>query len=302
MLFELISVTSPIFIITAIGYLWVITDQPFDAETITLLVLRIGTPCLVFSSLTSLDLDLTQFWQMAVSAALAVAIAGALGIVCLAALRLPANAFLPLLMLPNSGNIGLPVVLLTFGERGLALGVSYFFMIALMQFTLGPAITAGELHVRHLINQPLIYAVALVLIVFSTGIRVPVMVAETTRMLGSIVIPSMLLLLGTALARLKVVDLRRAAALSVTRLVIGAVVGLIVVNIVGLTGTSAGVAFLMAVMPSAVVNHIFAQRYAARPADVAGTIVTSTILTILLLPVLVWLALQLAQTELLAAP
>ena len=44
-------------------------------------------------------------------------------------------SFLPALMFPNVGNMGLPLCLFAFGERGLALGIAFFTVAAAVQFT-----------------------------------------------------------------------------------------------------------------------------------------------------------------------
>ena len=113
-------------------------------RTISSLVLLIATPSLVFSTLTSLEIDAATLLKMALSAILCVAIAAVAALLVLRALGMSYRTFLPSLIMPNSGNIGLPLVSLAFGEKGLALGISYFFTIALLQYTVGAAISSGE--------------------------------------------------------------------------------------------------------------------------------------------------------------
>ncbi len=196
--------------------------------------------------------------------------------------------------MPNSGNIGLPLVLLAFGERGLALGVSYFFVIALLQYTVGTAISSGEYRLRDLARQPLIYSVILVAVVLLAKIKVPVIIATTTELLGGMMIPAMLILLGASLARLSISDLRQAIIIAVARLGIGIPTGLAVIGLISLSGIEAGTVFLLASMPTAIVNYVFAERYRPDAQRVAGAVVVSTTLTFAVLPVIIWASYRIA--------
>ena len=254
----------------------------------------VATPSLVFSTLTSLEIDVATLLKMALSAALCVALATIAGLLILRALGLSYRTFLPCLIMPNSGNIGLPLVLLAFGEKGLALGISFFFVIALLQYTLGIAIASGEYRLRDLARQPLIYSVILAAVVLLTKVKVPVIIATTTQLLGGMMIPAMLILLGTSLARLNVSDLRQAIIIAVARLGIGIPTGLAVIGLISLSGIEAGTVFLLASMPTAIVNYVFAERYRPDSQQVAGAIVVSTILTFAVLPVIIWASYRIA--------
>ena len=288
MYYQIINVIGPIFLITIIGYMLEILNKNIDAKTISSIVLLIATPSLVFSTLTSLQIDAATLLKMALSAMLCVAVASVAGLAVLRALGMSYRTFLPCLIMPNSGNIGLPLVLLTFGEEGLALGISYFFVIALLQYTVGAAIASGEYRLRDLARQPLIYSVILVAVVLLTKIKVPVIIATTTDLLGGMMIPAMLILLGTSLARLSVSDLRQAIIIAVARLGIGIPTGLVVIGLISLSGIEAGTVFLMASMPTAIVIYVFAERYRPDAQQVAGAVVVSTTLTFAVLPVIIW--------------
>ncbi|HSM40299.1 MAG TPA: AEC family transporter [Afifellaceae bacterium] len=293
---QIFNVISPIFVITLIGFALGRSATQIDSRTISSLVLLIATPSLVFSTLTSLEVDAGVLATMALSAVLCVTIAALAAMVLLYLLGMSFRTFLPCLMLPNSGNIGLPIVLLAFGERGLALGISYFFVIALLQYTVGASIASGQYSPRDLARQPLIYSILLVGVVLASGIEVPPVIASTTELLGGMMIPAMLILLGTSLARLAVSDLKPALIIAAARLLIGVPTGLIVIRLLGLGGTEAGTVFLLASMPTAIVNYVFAERYRPDAPQVAGAVVVSTMLTFVFLPVILWVTLRVVVT------
>ena len=84
-----------------------------------------------------------------------VAVSGVLGLAALKLTGGSVRSFLPSLMLPNSGNMGLPLVVLAFGDQGMRLGVSYFFVVALFQYSVGMSISSGTVRLGALARQPL---------------------------------------------------------------------------------------------------------------------------------------------------
>lgn len=293
MLIQLVNILGPIVLITLIGYWLGRSSVGLESRTLSSLVLLVATPALVFSTLTSMNVDLATIGQMAAAALLCVTIAGLIGTVALLATGNSVRSFLPSLALPNSGNMGLPLVVLAFGAEGARLGVSFFFVVALVQYSIGATIASGSLRIGDIARQPLIYSVLLVLVVAVSGLQVPAVIQKTTEILGGMMIPAMLILLGTSLATLKVADLGPAVFVAIGRLLTGLAAGTIVIFLFGLSGPVAGIVFLMAVMPSAIVTYVFAERYDQSPAQVAGAVVVSTLLTFCLLPALVSVALWL---------
>lgn len=82
-------------------------------------------------------------------------------------------------MFPNIGNLGLPVCLFAFGQRGLALAIVFFAVTIIGHFTLGPAIAIGRLGPGKLLKFPFIYAVALALTLGGIAGSYPQRIAHT---------------------------------------------------------------------------------------------------------------------------
>ena len=58
MIAQIFTVTAPVFCIVALGYFWARWSQPFHTETLTNLVVKLATPCLVFTTLTRLHMEI----------------------------------------------------------------------------------------------------------------------------------------------------------------------------------------------------------------------------------------------------
>lgn len=288
---DLFAIIAPVFLCAALGFVWGKSERPYPTEFVTTLVTVIGTPCLVFGTLTGLHVSVTAFAEIAYAAVAAIVAFAIIGAACLRLARLPNHSFLPALMFPNAGNMGLPLCLFAFGEPGLALGISFFTIFSVSQFTIGAGIAAGSASLRTLLRTPMIYAVLLGLAVMIADVQVPRWIANTVHLIGGLTIPLMLLTLGVSLATLRVGGLGRAAILALLRLAMGFGIGLGLAALFGLHGMARGVFVLQCSMPVAVFNYLFAQRYKRAPEEVAGMVLISTAVSFATLPLLLLLIL-----------
>lgn len=286
MLADLFAVLAPVFVTAGIGFAWIKAGRTLDTNQFTPIIVFVGSPCLVFSTLMESGVDIGLLGQIAGVAILAHAAAMAMGYLALKAGRYPVRAFLPSLMLPNTGNMGLPLCLFAFGDIGLALGIAYFTISALLQFTVGISIAAGGMSVKRALSTPHIYVVSLAILLLWTGTTLPEWVSNTVHLIGQFTIPLMLLFLGVSLARLTVQGVGRAVILSCVRIGGGLAVGILLVWAFELTGPAAGVVLIQSAMPVAVFNYLFAQYYDNSPAEVAGLVVVSTAISFATLPFL----------------
>jgi len=291
MIGELFSIIAPVFICAGIGFAWGKFGRSYDVELVTNLVTNIGAPCLVFHTLANLRVEGSAFVTVVGATVAALALSMAVGALVLRLARLSLKAFLPALMFPNTGNMGLPLNYLAFGDVGLALGIGVFTVYTVAQFTLGVAIASGTASLKALARVPLLYALAAALAFMITGHVPPKWVNVTTDLLAGLTIPLMLITLGISLARLKVASVPRSLGLSVLRLVMGFAIGIALAAALGLDGTTRGVLIVQLSMPVAVFNYLFAQRYKTAPEEVAGMVVMSTALSFASLPLLLWFVL-----------
>ena len=120
-------------------------------------------------------------------------------------------------------------------------------------------------------------------------------VQNTTKLLGNFTIPLMLIAMGVSLARFHIASVKRSLLISVLRLSMGFVVGVAIAELLGLEGIARGITILQSSMPVAVFSYLFAVRYNRSPEEVAGTVLISTVLSFLSLPLLLWYVLPLAS-------
>lgn len=283
----LLPIVAPVFLIAAAGYTWVKLGQEFPSKPISALVMNLAAPCLVFSTLTTLEFQPEAFVNIAVAGLITVVAAAALGYVVLLMLRRSHRAFLPSLTFPNAGNMGLAVCLLTFGDEGLALGVVLFALWMTGNFVFGSWVSSGQMTVQSALRTPILYAVPGAIALQLLSLQPPEWIATSTRLVGSITIPLMLITLGASLARLEVRSVKSVGVLAIARFTIGLAAGFGVASLLDLDGTARGVLTLQAAMPPAVINYVFAQRFEREPEEVAAMLLLATVASFLTLPLLI---------------
>lgn len=289
MLASVLPVIAPVIACVLAGYIWKLCKQPFDTQMVSRLVMAIGAPALIISTLSKTPISIPTLHQMLwVCGALLLVflLAGAL---LLKIFHLDVRSYIGTLMFPNVGNIGIPVCLFAFGEQGLALALVIFMVISLAHFSFGILLFSGDSFFKVFTTNPIIYSVLAAVVMIYTDTQFPQWLERSIHLLGSFTIPMMLITLGVSLAGLKVSYFKESVILAVLRLVLGLAGGWCVAEIMDLTGLIRSVVLLQAAMPTAVFNYMFASQYHRNPQQVAGMVLVSTLMGFLILPwLLLW--------------
>ena len=289
MLNELFAILAPIMISTGIGYLWGKSGTEFPTDFISRIVMYIGTPCLIIGVMAKVEVQPAVMGDVALATAIVMTAMGLIGWLWLRSLRLSVATYLPPLIFPNNGNMGLPLCLFAFGQTGLALALGSFMVMLVATFTVGLLLVAeGNWRDRLLsvAKQPVIYSMAIAVVLLVTHTDLPRWLSNTVDLLGGIAIPLMTIALGVSLATLKIQFLSRSIAFSVARVFGGLLLGYIVCEIMGLTGVSRAGVLLQSAMPIAVFNYLLALRYNRQPEEVAAMVLVSTLIAFAGLPFL----------------
>jgi predicted permease len=283
---QLIPIIAPVLICALLGYGWARSGLPFEREFVTRIIMNIGSPCLILSGITSLEVETSQFATLLVTSVATLLVCSAIGVLVLRITRLPLRSFLPPVVFGNTGNLGLPLCLFAFGAEGLGLAVAVYLVYSVSQFIFGPLFQGREPAWRTLLTTPMIYAAIIGVTMLATETPLPRTLANTVELLGGLAIPLMLLALGYSLASFKITRPGYALGIAAFRLILGFTVGVGIAELFQLEGTMRGVVIIESAMPLAVFNYLLAARYNRHPDDIAGAIVLSTILSFLTLPAL----------------
>jgi len=282
---HLLDVVLPVLLCVLVGFALARLDQPFDHKMVSRLVANVGYPTLIMAHLSAQHVALGAFFEMLLAAVAWVACAGGLALGFLAIAGLEVRAFLSPLMLNNVGNIGLPIAALAFGAPGLAYAVAFLVVTLAGIFTIGIWVPRGRVSFGELARSPVIYAVAVALVLMATDTHLPRPIDHAFTILGGLAIPLMLLTLGHTLATLSTGALWRGAYLALFHLAMMAAVAFALVRLFGLEGTARGVFILQCMMPVSVATYLYVEMYQSEHAqEVAGLILISTLLAVVVLP------------------
>lgn len=285
MLASLFAVLAPVFIVSVIGYAWARKGHGYPTDFIARLVMTIGTPSLVLSTLSRTRLDSTAFTSMALACVLCMIVMALIGLLVSKVFRQHWRVLVPAFMFPNTGNMGLPISLYAFGDHGLALAVAFFLTLSIFQFTLGLALSGGAASLKDLLRNPVLISLVLALPIIFFDLHLPRWLANTVDLLGGMTIPLMLLTLGVSLASIRLHHVASGMLQGALRIVLGAAVGWLIGLALGMEPLAQAILITQSAMPVAVFNYLLAVRANQSPEKVANLVMCSTVLSFVWLPV-----------------
>ena len=292
---KLFEVVFPVFFVVGIGYYLGKKNPKIDTKFITNFAANIGTPAMVIYAVTSTGINFEIFRDYFWYYLLAIICFSIVGIINLFLINTKdIIRELPPLIFPNTGNMGLPICLFAYGSQGLGVSASITSLIILMHFTVGVFLADRKFNLDVIIKNPPFYAIIFSAIVLFYEIDMPVFVINTTEWLMYVTIFLILMSLGIALTRLKVFSLNKAVISSITRMFIGPLIGIGLIWFFDLEGFAAGVLLIQCSMPSAVLNYLVGSIYTPKKVvdSVASTIVVSTLMSFITIPIVVYFALR----------
>ena len=186
----------PVFVCVAVGAEWARRKLPYPAPAISLLVTSVAAPALVFHTLATTRLSNALLLQIGAAAVLGLIAMSLLSMLCLRLLGLPVRALVPTCVFPNTGNLGLPLSQLAFGDNGLAVAVAFLAVCSFIQHTLGVRMLSGRTGSAAEWKSPVMLATLSVASMRAAGIELPGPVLNSASLLGSLAMPLMLLSLG----------------------------------------------------------------------------------------------------------
>ncbi len=290
MIAELFAVMAPVLAGAGLGYGWVRLGHPYPVEFVTRLVFNIGTPALIIASLANADIDAGSVGRTMLAAALVMTAMAAVTPLMARLLGRDWRVVLAPMMYPNTGNMGLPVVLYAFGSAGFAFGITVMVTVSLFQFTVGSVMASQGNALRTLVRTPTVYAIVISLGLLLTDTELPRWLGNSVGLISGFTVPLMLITLGVSLASIQVRSLKSGVGFSLLRIPVAAGLAWSIGALLGLPALAMSVLVLQMSMPVAVFNYLFAQKAGREPAYVASLVFCSTLMSLLYLPLLLaWL-------------
>jgi len=294
---KLIDVLFPVFFVIGIGYYLGKKNPNINTDFITTFAGNVGTPAMIFYTITTTGVTLSVFTEYFIYALIIIGGFSLVGILFLLLLKKDFISELPPLILPNTGNMGIPICLFAYGTAGLGVASAIASVVILLHFTLGVLLAKKSFSLEILIKNMPIYGIIISVIFLYFEWDVPGYLENTTFLLTYATIFLVLMSLGIALSRLKVVSWTHASILGAVRVIIGPIIGFGLIKFLNLNGFAAGVLLIQSCMPSAVLTYLVGSMYSEKKVvdSVASVIVTSTIMSFVTIPIVVFYSIKYFQ-------
>ena len=290
---KIFEVIFPVFFVIGVGYYLGKKNPKFDTNFITNFAGNIGTPAMIFYTVTTTGITLSIFTHYFIYALIMIGGFAILGLILLFLLKKDLSMELPPLILPNTGNMGVPICLFAYGAQGLGVASAIASVIILFHFTLGVFLAKKEFSLDVVIKSPPVYAIIVSVFFLYFEIEPPLFLENTTFLLTYATIFLVLMSLGIALTRFKF-SLKDSIILSLCRVILGPLIAFTLIYNFNLSGFAAGVLLIQSAMPSAILNYLVGSIYSPKKVvdSIASTIVVSTLMSFVTIPVVVFFALK----------
>lgn len=204
---------------------------------------------------------------------------------------------------PNTGNIGLPVLMFAYGNDAFSIGVIIVVVNFVFMYTLGIYFASVEganwtQGLKNIIKLPTTYATVLAILCITFHIQIPDFIYDPIKLMGDAMVPVCLILLGVQLSRTKIRNestlpqvkfIQSIALITILRLIIGPLITMFILTFGTFEPLMAKVLILQNSMPTAVIMTMIAEEYKARPGLVANATFINTIFSVFTITGLLYL-------------
>ena len=291
---KLFEVLFPVFFIVGIGIFLGKKNPNFDTSFITTYSGNFGTPALVIFALTAGGVTFDVFKEFFFYALILLTCFGVVGLIFLTLMKKDYIRELPTFILPNTGNMGIPICLFAYGELGMGIAATISSLVVLLHFTLNIFLAKRAFDFQTIFKSPAFYVIIITILLLYFEQPIPQFVMNTVMLLAYGMIVMILMSLGVALTQMKVFSFKDAVITSTGRVILGPIIGFGLIHLFSLSGISAGVILIQSSMPSAILCYLVASMYSPKEIvdNISSTIVVSTLMSLITIPITLFFALK----------
>lgn len=280
---KILEIVLPIFAIVGVGLVYGKNYRP-DMTIPNQLTMAVFVPCLLFSVLSKQSIMVDQDLQLIVATTLIILISGILVWPICRLLKVQVKTFCPPMMFSNAGNMGLPLIVLAFGDEALPAAVMIFLAENTLHFSLGVWLLNHKANILQVLVSPSVLASGLAITLGGIGLEINSTLRLPVDMLGQICVPFMLFSLGVRLADVDLNEWRLGFIGAVLSPLVGTSTALLLIAVLDLTPIQQGALFMFGALPPAVLNFLFAERYRQEPSRVASIVLIGNAFSAISIP------------------
>ena len=290
MFLKIALIMFPLLALVGTGFLYARKVRP-DFSGVNRLCVDVCLPALTFSSLSSKHIELGAQLPFLTAATLVVLLCGVVVWPLSRWAGVAPRAFTPTLMIGNAGPVGLPVTLLALGPDSLTLALLLMVWINVLHFTVGITIMSGKPDFASVLKSPLIWSTVLGLLFSMQQWALPDALSVPIQMAASILIPMMLISMGARFVQVPWHAWRVGLIGGTLGPLVRIAIALACIGLLPLAAEQRSALLVFAVLPSAIIHFLFADKYKTEPQSVAAIVLIGHLLSLVFLPIAVYLSL-----------
>ena len=156
---KIFEVLFPVFFVIGVGFYLGKKNPKIDTNFITDFAGNIGTPAMIFYTVTTTGVTFTVFTSYFFYALIMIGGFSIVGLILLFILKRDLSMELPPMILPNTGNMGIPICLFAYGTQGLGVASAIASVIILFHFTLGVFLAKKKFSFDVVLKSPPVYSI-----------------------------------------------------------------------------------------------------------------------------------------------
>jgi predicted permease len=281
---QILQVTLPVFGIAAIGYIYGRLCGS-DILSVNRINMQLFVPALLFYVLSE-KIPASDEWKtIAWGACLIVMISGIVSWPATRILNIRSRVLLPSMMFNNSGNLGIPLTALAFGDPLLPLAVVAFVVTTSLHFSIGIWFISGRIHPFELLRNPVFLATLAGICAYAFDWHTPAILMPGLVMLSEVAIPLMLVSLGVRLIHIDLNHWREGIAGALLCPLSGLIGAWLAIAWLQPVEQMADVLLLFSILPPAVINYLLAENYQQSPQKVAAIVAFGNLGSLIVIPI-----------------
>lgn len=290
----LLNIILPIFLLMGVGY---VLDRALklDLTTLSRLVFYVLIPAAVLNALLRTPLSPAEMLRLGTFALVMVSSWALIGylVFSLPWFRKGRPVYRLGMPFTNGANYGIPLMLLAFGDQGVAVNAILLVVNLMLLYSAGIlGISAGRRPLldalKNLLTVPSVYVLPVGLAIILLKIELPRFISFPLEYLGDSFVPIALMTLGAQMGRIRFSDnLLPVIAASLLRLLVGPAVAFLLAQLFGFDSTLTAMVTVAAAVPVAVSVYVIASEYEISPEEASEFVFFTTLISAITVPLII---------------
>jgi len=287
LIYRIVTIIFPVLAIVVAGYIYSRRHKP-DMSTGNRINMDVFTPALILDIMSASGFSLANYVGLLGAGLLIMLGSGLIAWPAARVFGFQWKTFVPPMMFTNSGNMGVPLILLAFGKPALPAAIVLLALENFLHFTLGQKMLNRRASIFSIAKNPMVVATIAGIGFSFFDIIIPEIIRLPVSMLGQIAIPLMLFSLGARLTEIQVKDWKIAVVGTLLCPLSGILVALLVLPLFSLPSEQIPILLLFSILPPAVLNYIVAEQFDQQPQLVASIVLFGNLTSLATIPVILW--------------